>query len=252
LIRISRKIRTPSPNTNRIDLDRLAAQVEFFLADATGRQLLAPFEVGLGQVQRCFPAVERGHGGAEVGDLVIDILDRMLELESIGPGLGHQAAHLGLGRRQVRFGRRHSRLLDRDLDLVRLLVKPDQHVPLFHTHIVINQHLAHLARHPGCHEGHMAVDVSVIGGNRVQHRIHGRNQEVSADRQADHGPGQQHPFSPAVRGWLLRWFDRCAGRRAGGRGDLLAGRSSLICWCGRRLMLRFRLHRLGRGWPRFC
>ena len=55
-----------------IDLDRLPALVEFFLADAAARrQLLAAFEVGLGQLQGRLLAVQRGHGGAEVGDLGI-------------------------------------------------------------------------------------------------------------------------------------------------------------------------------------
>ena len=58
-----------------------------------------------------------------------------------------------------------------DLILVRLLVELDQQVPLFHTIVVVHQDAAHLAGDPGGHEGHVAVDVSVIGGDRIQHRF---------------------------------------------------------------------------------
>ena len=76
-----------------IDLYRLPAHVEVFLADASaGRQFLAAFEVGLRQLQRGLLAVQGRHGSAEIGDLVIDLLDGMCELEAIGPGRGHLPA----------------------------------------------------------------------------------------------------------------------------------------------------------------
>ena len=98
-----------------------------------------------------------------------------------------------------------------DLDLVRLLVELDQQVPLLHAVVVVHQDPAHLAGDPGGHEGHVAVDVGVIGGDRVQHRLHRWDQEVSPDRQAGHGPRQQQPFSPGVR------WSPCRGRRRGGK-----------------------------------
>ena len=87
-----------------------------------------------------------------------------------------------------------------DLNLVRFLVELDQQVPLLHAVVVVHQDLGHLAGDAGSHEGHVAVDVGVVGGNRVQRRHHPGNQEVAADRQADHDRRQQQPFSPAVRG----------------------------------------------------
>ena len=110
----------------------------------------------------------------------------------------YQAADLGLGRDQVRLGRRHGGLLERDLDLVRLLVELDEHIPLLHAVVVIHQHLHHLAGYPGGHEGHVAVDVSVVGTHRVERRIDPRDQEVTADRQRGHNSGPQQPLSVAV------------------------------------------------------
>ena len=189
-----------------------------------GSELLAPFEVGLRQLQGRLPALESRHVGAEVGDLGVHVLDGVFELEPIGPGLGHQAAHLGLGGHQVRFGRRHGGLLDRDLNLVGFLVELDQQVPLLHAVVVVHQDPAHLAGDPGSHEGHVAVDVSVVGGNRVQHRFHDGNKPVAPDRQPDHGHRPQQPFSPGVR-----WRpgpDESGGVPAGG---LVAGAA---CWSG--------------------
>ena len=138
------------------------------------------------------------------------------QLEAVGPGLGHLAAHLGLGGHQVGFGRRHGGFLDLDLNLVRLLVELDQQVALFHAVVVIHQDLGHLARHPGGDEGHVAVDVGVIGGNRVQRRDHPGHQEVGPDRQADHDHRQDQPFSQGVR-------RRAVFRGGGPGGGLLLG-----------------------------
>ena len=55
-----------------------------------------------------------------------DVLNSMLELEAVSPGLSHLAAHLGLGGRQVGFGRLHGRLFDLDLNLVWFFVELDQ------------------------------------------------------------------------------------------------------------------------------
>ena len=159
----------------------------------------APLEIGLGQLQGRLAAVESRHAGVQIGDLVVHVLDGVFELEAIGPGLGHLAADLGLGGRQVRFRHFHGGLLDGDLNAVRLRVEFDQHVTLLHAVVVVHQDLAHLARHAGSHESDVAVDVGVVGGNRVQRRRHPRRKEVSADRQARRGPRQQQPFSHAMR-----------------------------------------------------
>ena len=52
--------------------------------------------------------------------------------------------------------------------LERLLIELDQHGPLLDAVVVVDEYSAHLARDPGSNQGHVAVDVSVISGNRVQ------------------------------------------------------------------------------------
>ena len=60
----------------------------------------------------------------------------------------------------------------------------------------------------------MAVDISVVGGNRVQRRFHRRLQVISSDRQPGREPHPHQPFSPAVR-WRPGpgWFGRSVCRR---------------------------------------
>ncbi len=128
------------------DLDRLAPLVEVLLADAsTRREVLAPPKVVPRQLQSRLPALQGRDVGPQVGDLGVDVLDGALELEPIGLKLGYQTARLRLGGRQVRLGRRHGGLLEFDLILEGFLVELDQHVPLLHPVVVIDQHPAHLA-----------------------------------------------------------------------------------------------------------
>ena len=177
------------------------------------KSCLGPREVGPGAGRRVASLLRRAATRARsCATCVVDVLDRPLELPPLAPGLGQDAPDLGLGGHQVGLGGDHGRLLDVDLDLVRLLVELDQQVPLLHPVVVVHQDPAHLAGDPGGHVGHVAVDVGVIGGDRVQHRLHGRGQEVSSDRQAGHGPRPQQPSPPGVR-----WRPGRRGRR-GRRG----------------------------------
>ena len=68
--------------------------------------------------------------GLELRDLVVDVLDRPLELPALAPGLGQDAPDLGPRGLHVGLGVDHGRLLEVDLDLVRLPVELDQQVPL--------------------------------------------------------------------------------------------------------------------------
>jgi hypothetical protein len=79
----------------------------------------------------------------------------------------------------------------------------------------MHQDSGYLAGNAGRHEGHVAIDVSVIGGDRVQRRFHRGDQEISAGRQAGHSPRPQQPFSPGVR-----WRPSRRGQR---------GRSGIGC-----------------------
>ena len=132
-----------------------------------GRERLAPFEIGLCQLQCCFSAVERCHRGAKIGDLVVHVLDGVFELEAIGPPLSHLTADLRLGGCQIRLGRFYGGFLDRNLHLIRFLVELDQDVSLLHAVVVIHQDLAYLACDARSNERHVAIHVSVVGRNRI-------------------------------------------------------------------------------------
>ena len=195
-----------------IHLDGLAAQIEVFLADASAwRQVFAAFEVGPCQVQCGLPGFEGGDIGADVGDLIVDVLHGVFELVAIAACLAGITAHLGLRRHPVPVRRRHRGLLDRNLDLIGLLVELDQQVALFHAVIVIHQDLHYLPRHPGRHKGHMAVHIGVIGRNRRKGQDQPRYQENNHDNRAEPGPRPHQPFSPWK--WGRRWRVRRRLRR---------------------------------------
>ena len=158
-----------------------------------------PHQVGAGALEGRLLAPQGRDPGPEQRDRVVDILDRPLELPAQAPGLGQDAPDLGPCGHQLGLGGDQGRLLDVDLDLVRLLVELDQQVPLLHPFVVVHQDAADLSGDAGGHVGHVAVDVGVIGGDRVQHRLHGRGQEVSSERQAGHGPRPQQRLPPGVR-----------------------------------------------------
>ena len=88
--------------------------------------------------------------------------------------------------------------------------------PLLHALVVIHQDPGHLAGDPGRHERHVPVDVGVVGGDRLQHRSHDRDQEVSPERQAGHGPRPQQPSPPGAR-WRPGRRGRSGRRRIGRR-----------------------------------
>ena len=74
----------------------LAALVELLAGDrAPVEELLGPGEVGLGAVEGRLLAPQGRDPGLELRDLVVDVLDRPLELPALAPGLGQDAPDLG-------------------------------------------------------------------------------------------------------------------------------------------------------------
>ena len=76
--------------------------VKHFKFEERGKRFAA-LEVLYRQLQSRLLAAHGRHGGMEIGNLVIDAFDGMFELVAVGPRLGQQPAHLGLGRRQIRL-----------------------------------------------------------------------------------------------------------------------------------------------------
>ena len=196
-------------------LDRSArGLVEVLLADAPrSARAPCPAEVGLAPVAgspACSCSVATS--ARRLATWVSTVLDGVLELPPLAAAWATRPRDLGLGGHQVRLGRADGGLLDRDLNPVRLLVELDQQVPLLDAVVVVHEDPGHLARHPGGHEGHVAVDVGVVGGDRVQHRLHRGLQEISSDRQCG-------PLPP-----LARVSPRCdAGLASVGLGGPSAG-----------------------------
>ena len=176
-------------------------------------QFRGPVEVDLSQRELGFALVDTGNLGAQQGDLVVDVLNRVLQRPAPAHGLRFDAAHFGPGHLQVRRRRIDSRLFDRDCDLKRLLVEFDQQVSLVHPVVVVDEHARHLAFDPGGHERHVTVDIGVVGRNRVERRLDPGNAEPKGGRE-DHNArcSEQHP-SPS-RGLRLLWQD-CLGRWEG-------------------------------------
>ena len=66
-----------------------------------------------------------------------------------------------------------------DIDFVRLLVEFDENVSFFHAVVVIDEYFHHLSGHAGGHEGNVAVDIRVVGGNGVEHSLDGGERKCS-------------------------------------------------------------------------
>jgi hypothetical protein len=84
-----------------------------------------PVEVNLSQRELGFALVDAGNLGPQQGDLVVNVLHRVLQRPAPAHGLRFDAAYFGPGHLQVCRRRIDSRFFDRDRDLKRLLVQLD-------------------------------------------------------------------------------------------------------------------------------
>ena len=140
----------------------------------------------------------------------------MLQLESIGPRLGHHRAHFVLSHEQICFRRGDHRFFQIDIDLKRLFVELYENIPLFHPVVIVDPNLHHLACHAGCDEGDVTGDVSIVGRNGVERQIDHRNAEVNRQRhRADgkHSEDDAFDWEPPRRGRRGRL--RCGNRGCG-------------------------------------
>jgi len=103
------------------------------------------------------------------GDLVFDVLDRLLQLPAPAPGLCFDAAHGGPCRLKIRLCGIDGRLFHGDGVAEWLLVQFNKKISLVHTVVVVHQNPGHLTVDAGCDERYMAVHVGVVGQNRAEH-----------------------------------------------------------------------------------
>ena len=114
------------------------------------------------------------------------------------PDLGHLARSPWPSPRQARLGRCDGRLADRELDLIRLPVELDQDVPALHSHVVVDEAPARPGRRRERPGGDVAIDVGVVGRDRIQGRLDRGNQRDPPGDQADDDHGQDDPLSPRM------------------------------------------------------
>jgi len=108
-------------------------------------------------------------------DLVIDVFDRTGKFEAQTAHLPHQTSHSGLCHDEVRLSGVDRCLFDRDLNLIWLGVKFDEHVAYFHAIVIVDQHACHLAADARRNEGYIAVHICVVGRDSVQRSAIARN-----------------------------------------------------------------------------
>ena len=103
------------------------------------------------------------HFGMQVGDLVVEVVHRICQIESLAARQTLKAPNFRLCRDNVGLRERERCLRDIDLDLVRLLVKLDQQAALAHPIVVVHQHPHDLPRHARRHKRYVSVNVGVVG-----------------------------------------------------------------------------------------
>lgn len=95
-------------------------------------------------------------------NLVVHLLDRVRQLESLAARLRHQSADVCLGQNKVRLGNVNGRLFYGNLQAVRFGIELDEHVSFAHTTIVVHEHSHPLASHPRGNEGDVAVNLGIV------------------------------------------------------------------------------------------
>ena len=156
-----------------------------------------PVEGGLRQRERGPLRLERRHVGPQQGDLVIDLFDGVLEIETQAAGFSDGAARGGRCSHQIGLGRGNGRLRDIDLHLVGPAIEFHENVALADPVVVLDEHPHDLPGNPRRHEGHIVAHVGVVGGNGVQRPIEPGHADPQAAEQHQDPAG--HEQAPARR-----------------------------------------------------
>ena len=150
-------------------VDKARCPIELLTALCrAAQQPLRPIEVGLRQRQLGLALIESGDSSTQKSDFVFDVLDRVLQSPAPGPGLCFDIPHRGFGRAQVRGRGIDGCSFHGNHVLKRLLVELGEKLAVVDTVVVVDQYARDLAGDPRSDEGHMAVDIGVIGRNRAE------------------------------------------------------------------------------------
>ena len=132
--------------------------------------------------------VRAGNAAHAEGDLVVHVLDGVLQVPALAPGLRFDSAHWACGRQQVGLAV-STRPLCATCDLVGLLVELREQIALVHAVVVVDQNPRDLAGDARRDEGDVPVHVGVIGRNRVEGLLDIGNAEYEDRRQGERADG---------------------------------------------------------------
>ena len=167
-----------------------------------GSSFSAAFDVGPRQLEPGVFAFVVGHGGAQLGNLVVDRFDGVLEFEAVAARLRDDGAHLVLGGQQVGLRDFDGGLLQIALHFVRLLVELDDEIASVDTIVVVDQHACDLPGDARGDERDVAVDVGIVGRDGFERAAKNGDAEVGDDTQQREADGESN--WPATRGVRFR------------------------------------------------
>ena len=128
---------------------------------------------------------------------VVDILDGVLQSPAPGACLCFDIPHRRFSRPQVRGCGIDGGSFHINRVFKRLLVERGEKLAFVHTVVVVHQHPGDLAGDARRDERHMAVDVAVIGRNRVERHVDPTDTEYADGHQNDGAErANQEPSSP--------------------------------------------------------
>ncbi len=136
----------------------------------------------------CSPATE----ACSLGDLILQTLDRMLQIEALTVRQSREALILGLRGQQI--GLRNSNLCFRDVDfdLIGLFVQRHEQVALMHPVVIVHQNAHHVTGNARRDEGDMTVHVSVVGGDGFEREDDPGSRHIESYRD-EHATREPHP-----------------------------------------------------------
>ena len=192
-----------------------------------------PIVVGPGSGQRRLLGLQRRDSGAQLGDLVVEVLDGVRQAEPLAARQPREPAHLRLRGDEVGLGGRNGGAGDVDLELVRLPVQLDEQVALVHAIVVVDEDTRHLAGNARRDERDVSVHEGIVRGDRIPSGDDpgdaGDQEQESED--AGDRPAPAPPAGPAPLGRL-----RCRGLC--GCRDTACVRCALDCRHGCRTLPR--------------
>ena len=186
---------------------RLALVVHLARHIVPADELPCSIELKLRQHQCGLALVDRGDARVQQSDLAVDAFHGALQIPALAHRLRFDRARRRGGCLQVGFRGVHRRLLLGEDNAVWLLVQRGDEIAFAHTIVVIDQNAGNLSWHAGRDKRYVSIDVCIVRGDGVQHRLDPRDAEHEDTHQDGNTEGAGHEFSLGRRpAGLLRWL----------------------------------------------